>query len=136
MLFSACAVKAQTETTHKVHLWSRDGKHDQPFINNLWVKLKNSTIKNDIGVNSFIYEWNGIKEGDYIVLIDIYSYVGDEGKFINLSLFQYAYVDQKKELLYKDNMWLSYLNKDESVIDFIYKQSQQYILDWHKEYFK
>ncbi len=69
ILFCACAVKAQTETTPKIHLWVDEGKDDYTIPNGLWTKLGDSRIFNKLGKYGYSYKCDNVKEGDYLALV-------------------------------------------------------------------
>lgn len=134
ILFSACAVKAQTNSSPKIHLWAEEGQGDYTIQNELWGKLGDSRIFNKLGTYGYSYKWDGVKEGDYIVLI-LHSYMPNTpGNTTTLTFCQYQIINGMNKLIYTSNSVTTNIS-DQHIyqsVDACYK----YILDWHDEYMK
>lgn len=134
ILFSACAVKAQTTSSPKIHMWVKEGESDYTIQGELWHRLEDSRLYNKLGKYSFNYKWDDVKEGDFIVLA-LQSYLQNiNGNITTLTFCQAQYVNGYMDLIYKsssatNNISDQHINQS---VEACYKQ----ILEWNDTFIK
>lgn len=110
LVFATNTVKAQTNTSPKIHLWVGEGKADYTIPNELWTKLGDSRIFNKLGNYGYSNKWDNVKKGDFII-ITLFSFMPNSpGNTTTLVLCKYKGVNDNKDLVYLANSFSTNTN--------------------------
>lgn len=134
LVFAANVVKAQTETTPKIHLWVTEGDSDYIIPSNIWGKLKDSRIYNKLGTYIYSFKWEIEVEYDYIIYISSMYLQNLNGNTTTMGLYQIRNLNGSKELIYRKSLVTTNIS-DEHIsqsVENCYKQ----VLIWYDEYMK